>query len=99
MATTFEALAANGSDLAVRLVAALAAGQAAGGDSRGRQSAALLVVREAGGWNGQNDRYVDLRVDDHVQPVDELARLLDLWRAARALPPHGISVAAVPRSW
>jgi uncharacterized Ntn-hydrolase superfamily protein len=63
-----------------RLVAALAAGQAAGGDRRGQQSAALLVVREGGGYGGHNDRYVDLRVDDHPTPIDELARLLNLYK-------------------
>ena len=61
-----------------RLVAALAAGQAAGGDSRGQQSAALLVVREKGGYSGFNDRFIDLRVDDHPRPIEELARLLAL---------------------
>jgi uncharacterized Ntn-hydrolase superfamily protein len=61
-----------------RLVAALAAGQAAGGDSRGQQSAALLVVRAGGGYGGRNDRFIDLRVDDHPAPIAELARLLDL---------------------
>jgi uncharacterized Ntn-hydrolase superfamily protein len=63
-----------------RLVAALAAGQEAGGDRRGQQSASLLVVREGGGYGGHNDRYVDLRVDDHPTPIDELARLLKLHR-------------------
>jgi uncharacterized Ntn-hydrolase superfamily protein len=63
-----------------RLVAALAAGQAAGGDSRGQQSAALLVVRTAGGYGGRDDRYVDLRVDDHPQPIRELGRILGLHR-------------------
>lgn len=61
-----------------RLVAALAAGQRAGGDSRGQQSAALLVVREHGGYSGFNDRMIDLRVDDHLQPIEELARLVQL---------------------
>lgn len=61
-----------------RLVTALAAGQAAGGDSRGQQSAALLVVREAGGYGGFNDRFVDLRVDDHATPIEELQRILQL---------------------
>ena len=64
--------------LAERLVAALAAGQAAGGDRRGQESAALLVVRAKGGYVGFNDRYIDLRVDDHPTPIDELKRLLDL---------------------
>jgi len=61
-----------------RLQAALEAGDAAGGDKRGRQSAALLVVTEAGGYGGGSDVFADLRVDDHPQPVTELARLLDL---------------------
>jgi uncharacterized Ntn-hydrolase superfamily protein len=61
-----------------RLLAALAAGDEAGGDRRGRQSAALLVVREGGGYGGTGDVEADLRVDDHADPVVELARLLDL---------------------
>ena len=61
-----------------RLLAALEAGQAAGGDSRGMQSAALVVVREAGGYGGLNDRFIDLRVDDHTSPITELGRLLDM---------------------
>jgi len=77
MAAAFES--ANG-DLASRLVAALVAGQASGGDRRGQQSAALLVVRDKGGYGGYNDRLVDLRVDDHPEPIEELARLLDLYR-------------------
>lgn len=61
--------------LAERLLASLAAGQAAGGDSRGQQSAALLVVKEKGGYGGYNDRFIDLRVDEHATPVDELIRI------------------------
>lgn len=64
--------------LGKRLLAALAAGQAAGGDRRGQQSAALLVVRQNGGYGGFNDRMIDLRVDDAVHPIDELAHLLDI---------------------
>ncbi len=64
--------------LARRLLAALTAGDDAGGDRRGRQSAALLVVREDAGYGGHDDIAVDLRVDDHADPVTELARLLDL---------------------
>ena len=67
-------------ELAERLVAALAAGQAAGGDRRGQQSAALLVVRAGGSYGGYSDRYIDLRVDDHPRPIEELARLLRLHR-------------------
>jgi uncharacterized Ntn-hydrolase superfamily protein len=61
-----------------RLVHALSAGQQAGGDARGQQSAALLVVREQGGYGRQSDRYIDLRVDDHPDPIVELQRLLGL---------------------
>jgi uncharacterized Ntn-hydrolase superfamily protein len=61
-----------------RLVTALEAGQAAGGDRRGQQSAALLVVKAGGGYGGNHDRYLDLRVDDHPAPIDELRRLLGL---------------------
>lgn len=62
-------------ELADRMLAALVAGDAAGGDRRGRQSAALLVVRDGAGYDGRNDRYIDLRVDDHADPVAELARV------------------------
>lgn len=75
LAETFEATRGS---LAERLVAALAAGQSAGGDRRGQESAALLIVRPKGGYGGFNDRYLDLRVDDHPHPIDELKRLLDL---------------------
>ena len=70
--------ASAGQPLARRLLTALAAGDLAGGDRRGRQSAALLVVREGAGYGGLDDVAVDLRVDDHPQPIEELARLLDL---------------------
>lgn len=73
IATAFET--APG-DFAQRLVYGLAAGQAAGGDARGRQSAALLVVRERGGYLGLTDRLVDLHVEDHAMPIRELTRLL-----------------------
>jgi uncharacterized Ntn-hydrolase superfamily protein len=79
---TVEAMARayeeTGGDLASRLLSALDAGQEAGGDSRGKQSAALLVVREGGGYGGDNDRVVDLRVDDHPDPIRELIRIRDL---------------------
>jgi uncharacterized Ntn-hydrolase superfamily protein len=64
--------------LADRLLAAVAAGDDAGGDSRGRQSAALLVVSPRAGYGGESDVKVDLRVDDHAAPVTELRRLLGL---------------------
>ena len=67
-------------ELADRLYAALKAGDDAGGDRRGKQSAALLVMKPAGGYLGMNDRYLDLRVDDHRDPVGEMATLLKLHR-------------------
>jgi uncharacterized Ntn-hydrolase superfamily protein len=84
MAETFQS---TEGDLASRLVAALDAGQTAGGDSRGRQSAALYIAKENGGYGGQNDRYIDLRVDDHIEPITELQRLLGLWRLVFEKPP------------
>lgn len=76
MARTFEDAAG---DLVDRLLAALSAGEAAGGDRRGKQSAALLVAREGGGYGGRSDRYVDLRVDDHSEPVRELLRVFSVY--------------------
>src|SRR3954454_24004476 len=73
LATTFTAT--DGRPLAERLLECLAAAQAAGGDRRGQQSAALLVVEKNGGYGGLTDTLVDLRVDDHEQPVAELARI------------------------
>lgn len=75
MAQAFESTAG---ELSVRLVAALAAGDTAGGDRRGKQSAAVQVVKPGGGYGGDNDRYLDLRVDDHPDPVTRLAELLKL---------------------
>jgi uncharacterized Ntn-hydrolase superfamily protein len=64
--------------LADRLIASLRAAQALGGDKRGQQSAALVIEKPSGGYAGFNDRYVDLRVDDHATPIEELARILEL---------------------
>ena len=75
LATTFTATA--GRPLAERLVECLAAAQAAGGDRRGQQSAALLVVERDGGYANLSDTLVDLRVDDHPAPITELARLYE----------------------
>lgn len=75
MGSTFEN---SKGELADRLLDALIAGQEKGGDKRGQQSAALYVVRKNGGYSGFNDRYVDLRVDDHEQPIQELHRLLNI---------------------
>lgn len=66
--------------LAVRLLAALQAGQAAGGDRRGQQSAALLVKRAGGGYGGFDDRYVEISVYDHPAPIAELERLYAIHR-------------------
>jgi len=71
-------VASAGKALALRLHAALAAGDAAGGDSRGRQPAALIVARPGGGYNGFTDRAIDVRVDDHADPIGELGRLVGI---------------------
>ena len=83
---TVDALAASfegsgGRPLAARLIDALAAAQAAGGDRRGQQSAALLVVERDGGYGGLCDSVVDLRVDDDAAPIEELARLYRIHEA------------------
>ena len=75
MGRAFEA--ASG-ELAEKLYAALKAGDEAGGDSRGKQSASMLVVRKLGGRNTNNDRYIYINVDDNPDPFPELRRLLDL---------------------
>lgn len=75
MIRAFEATEGH---LSVRLVAALRAGQAAGGDIRGMQSAALIVVKEDGGVWLNNDAVMRLQVDDHAEPIEELARLVEL---------------------
>jgi len=85
MAAAYEAAREAGRPLAERLVAALQAAEAEGGDIRGRQSAALLVVTGAPTGRPWDDRVIDLRVEDHPRPVEELARLLRLKRAYQAL--------------
>jgi uncharacterized Ntn-hydrolase superfamily protein len=76
LARTFEGT--TGQPLAERLLEALAAAQRAGGDRRGQQSASLLVVKKGGGYRGTSDVMIDLRVDDHPAPVDELRRLYEM---------------------
>jgi uncharacterized Ntn-hydrolase superfamily protein len=78
LAETFEAGAGKG--LAARLLDCLDAAQAAGGDSRGQQSAALLVVQRDAGYAALSDSLVDLRVEDHERPLEELRRIYDLHR-------------------
>jgi uncharacterized Ntn-hydrolase superfamily protein len=88
--------------LAERLYAALLAGESKGGDSRGKQSAALLVVKEGAGYGGYTDRAIDIRVDDHAEPFKELGRLLDIaqlnytWNEAWTLFSNGEGTAALP---
>ena len=77
MSSGFEE--SNGT-LAERMIASLHAGQLAGGDKRGKQSAALLVVKRGWGYGGLSDRFRDLRVDDHPYPVKELERIYYLHR-------------------
>jgi uncharacterized Ntn-hydrolase superfamily protein len=87
LASTFTAT--MGKPLAERLLDCLAAAQAAGGDRRGQQSAALLVVEKDAGYAGLTDALVDLRVDDHERPIDELTRLYGL---------HDLLFGRTPRS-
>lgn len=81
MAASFET---GQGDLASRIMAALRAAQAAGGDVRGRQSAMLLIVRKKGGYTGANDRFIELHVEDHPAPIRELRRLLRIRRGQMA---------------
>jgi uncharacterized Ntn-hydrolase superfamily protein len=82
MAAAYERAEAAGMPFGERLLAAMKAGQSAGGDRRGRQGAGLLIVKERGGYGGGDDRYADLRVEDHVEPILELERVYRVWMAA-----------------
>ncbi|MBD3403893.1 DUF1028 domain-containing protein [candidate division GN15 bacterium] len=73
-----EAFLTTEGTLAERMYASLLAGEEAGGDSRGKQSAAIVVVRQGAGYGGYTDRAIDIRVDDHEEPFKELGRLLQL---------------------
>lgn len=66
-------------DLVEKLLAALEEGQEAGGDSRGKQSAAILIVKEEGAYDGGTDRYINVRVDEHEHPIKELRRVFELY--------------------
>jgi uncharacterized Ntn-hydrolase superfamily protein len=79
MARAFEESEAAGRPFGERLLAALKAAQAAGGDKRGRQGAGLLIVKDRGGYGGGDDRYADLRVEDAVEPILELERVYKVW--------------------
>ena len=85
LATTFEGNAHL--ELAERLIECLAAAQAAGGDRRGQQSASLLVVEKDAGYGGLSDAVVDLRVDEHAQPIAELLRIFGLHRELFGVTP------------
>jgi uncharacterized Ntn-hydrolase superfamily protein len=86
IAVTFEANA--GLPLAQRLLECLAAAQAAGGDRRGQQSASLLIVQRDGGYASLSDIVVDLRVEDHARPIEELRRIYGLHRLLFEVTPR-----------
>jgi len=79
MAETFETERDAGAGLPEAMLAALHAGNEAGGDKRGQQGAALYVARPEGGYDGNNDRWIDVRVDDHAEPITELERVFKLY--------------------
>ncbi len=82
MAKSFES---SSGFLGDRMLAALEAGDAAGGDSRGRQSAAIYLAATGQGWGNNDDRFCDLRVDDHADPIRELRRVYNVWRPNQAI--------------
>ena len=90
MAESFQRSA--GLPLADRLVEGLRAAEREGGDRRGRESAAILVAKPGAGYGGNNDRYLDLRVDHHDDPIEELARLLELHRLYFERPRPGDAI-------
>jgi uncharacterized Ntn-hydrolase superfamily protein len=83
-----EAFRDTPGELAERLLRALEAGEREGGDRRGKESAALVVTRQRGGYEGTDDRLVDIRVPDHPEPVKELRRIYDMWRYAFLAPAY-----------
>ncbi len=100
MAEAYEAAERAGWPFGERILASLKAGQDAGGDTRGRQGAGLLIVREGAGYGGGDDRYADLRVEDHVEPILELERVYDIWMSlfhpVDHFAPRGRKVVAAP---
>jgi len=93
MAEAFEVAAGP---LPERMLEALRAAQREGGDRRGQESAAILVAKPGGGYGGTHDRYIDLRVDHHDAPIEELARLLELHRFYFQRPTDAEVLAADP---
>lgn len=91
-----EAFRGAAGPLPERMVEALRAAQREGGDRRGQESAALLVAKPGGGYGGTHDRYIDLRVDNHDAPIEELARLLELHRFYFQRPADADLLAADP---
>jgi uncharacterized Ntn-hydrolase superfamily protein len=91
-----EAFRGAAGPLPERIMEALRAAQREGGDRRGQESAALLVAKPGGGYGGTHDRYIDLRVDHHEAPIEELARLLELHRFYFRRPADADLVAADP---
>jgi uncharacterized Ntn-hydrolase superfamily protein len=96
MATAFEQAERDDLPFPERLLASLKAGQEAGGDRRGRQGAGILVVREGAGYGGGDDRYVDLRVEDHVEPILELERVYGVWMRLFHPADHFLPAGAEP---
>jgi uncharacterized Ntn-hydrolase superfamily protein len=96
MQASFQA-SDSAAPLAERLLAALRAGDEAGGDARGRQSAALLVVKDGAGFDGRDDLEMDLRVDDHSRPLDELERLLGVHQRLNADVPEADRTPDTPK--
>jgi len=88
VAAMAEAFETTQGELADRLLAALVAAQAAGGDKRGMQSAAILVVRPSDAYPEYEHRYIDLRVEDHEDPINELIRLYEIHRKSDLLQAH-----------
>ena len=100
MAAGFQRAEAAGRPFGERLLAALKAGQAAGGDRRGRQGAGMLIVKKGGGYGGGDDVYADLHVEDHVEPILELERVYNVWMAlfhpTDHFLPHGSQPVTAP---
>ncbi|HEX5726245.1 MAG TPA: DUF1028 domain-containing protein [Longimicrobiaceae bacterium] len=96
MASAFEQAERAGRPFGERLLAALKAGQAAGGDRRGRQGAGLLIVKRGGGYGGRDDVYADLHVEDHVEPILELERVYNVWMALFHPADHFLPLGSQP---